>query len=908
MASPPRAGKGPAALWVSLAAVAVVGGIVLTLVLTASRGKGTGADTGLPTTADIGHHTTLAPGRSGTPPVDVSPLPGVRVTAPADSLDRPRDISATMIDGDRLRATLQQMPKNGDIPVMGFDLDAGMKPEEVLPGALTVSLDLAGLGVPEDVWDSLELHRVGADGGAQRMVSRREGSRLTFQTRKNCPYILSIILGLTVIGGHIFENSKKFPNGPYSSDDFKAYTLWWPDRLEPANKAEVERVRLEIERVMTSHGWDPSSKSWYPPGETRGITASPSYGAMKWREVRNDPEFAGLKSLTEGLGWKRDNLWPAKVVAVSRALDFADQYLSQVRKFRKPSSYLFNMDIVMLDPWPAEYGPDILGIAEDFATTYPFLHVNVQDGLSDVNGLNITVVHELFHAFQKEYYTMARDSMLWFLEAAAVTLEYEAQTYYLAKGWSSAPDILTDRDAWETLRYPMQDPADDENASRNHGYTLSNFLENLRDDAAYNPHGKDQFLPKLMESFSGYLTGPVAALYGFASKSAKDLADRFLDFCRSRSDEMYPNVKKKADNQPPGKLVQGVNAGLSPASPVYEWAYKEERPLSCAFLCASLAGFDAAARKDATVVLINGAAESLAKRDVHHRVSTSSKTAWQDMDDRWRQLPVEGADDVRLQRIEAFASTSWRAPDERLTVVVMARPKAPRVEQEGEDLVVEMEQSELRRRGLVKTRIVTVCHPASEKPYQVTTDLDRLVLEMKKAEGKLTDITLKDAAHGTSVTVTASDMKNMMDQYAYLTGATPTLKVFYQEVLYIPPTDPPETAVGPPSIESEFKTEAPPPAVVDVMGKWAGTVSLTGLTMTMEIGPGPAGYDIQVAQTIGGEGGQEFAGKRAVEAGKVVYQLFIKEGSMYLGPVQTIHILPDGRLTMFAPNVTLTRQ
>ncbi len=869
----------------------------------------------------FGHFKPFPPGALNTPAVDVRPAKGVRIKAPAGALDRDREFTATWLDGDRMQEAIRRMPAQGDLPVMAFDLEAGMKPEETLPRPFTVNLDLRELAIPEDIWPDLSVMRLEPDGTVLSLITRLDGSRLLFSTRKNSVYILVLLMGLLWERGVLKDASEKFPNPPYISDQVQNYTLWWPEKMLHGNAAEVERVQQETETVMSRHGWDPATRSWIK-GYTEGFfkPGPLGYYIQKWREVNSDPEYRQLSYLVKSLAWRRDNYWPPKVSAIFTALERADEYLRSIRKFRM-SCYPVDVILVKSEDSPLGEMIPAFFLRHNVAASAPYMQVNTIGNLrtdKELSELNMTMVHELFHVSQIEYMHLTHGfdfRLAWFSEATALELEYEANEDYFTRKWSPLRDKLTDRNDWDTFRNPLQDPGLDRDAAIKHGYTASVFLDYLRDDPGYNTLGKEGFLPAIMESSGGFLQSPVGALYAATSRTPKELADRFLTFCKSQSNDMMRVVRAKSQrsNNP---LTQDVNVQLTPATPVYEWRYSEENPLSTSFRVISLSAFPADSCKDAIALLINGKVGPLATRDVYHRVSTSVQPAWKDADGRCEKISLGGANEICLQRIEAFVSgqgatapagyqgylTDW------LTVLVLAPPKAPTVEQKDDLLRIEFEPTELKRRGLVSGYNISVITPSTEGLFVLQSTNEKVELETGKAEGKLFDLKLRDKKAGKTFTVTGQDMRNLIGQYAYLYGTTKSYRVFYQEVVEVPGSSPPVKIPGPPSAIAEVRASKERPKSFDVFGTWEGPISLTGLNMNMVIGPGGVGYDIKVVQQIADEPAQVFFGKASQEDGRIFFELYIKDGSAVLGPMQKLYMLPEGMLAMFGPNVTLSRK
>ncbi len=97
-------------------------------------------------------------------PVDVEPVEGIRITAPANALDKDREFKITAVsdnDWDALEKKLSDVSE--DQMLFCFDLDAGMAPEEHLPGEFTFSMDLEKMGIPPILYDKLTVWRLVGD-------------------------------------------------------------------------------------------------------------------------------------------------------------------------------------------------------------------------------------------------------------------------------------------------------------------------------------------------------------------------------------------------------------------------------------------------------------------------------------------------------------------------------------------------------------------------------------------------------------------------------------------------------------------------------------------------------------------------------------------------------------------------
>ncbi len=157
--------------------------------------------------------------------------------------------------------------------------------------------------------------------------------------------------------------------------------------------------------------------------------------------LQSDPQYTRLEQLWKDPDWLRRNVVPPIVLNVASALNHAREYLQHVRGFRYPT-----WDVNVYIP---KGGVPGFGYEDDLWFGHPFILVNrakipaalpgtpqwTPRDQSCYNGLNVTMVHELFHVVQTRYYwspdVFGTDT--WFFEATAVTLEGEARKTYLSK-------------------------------------------------------------------------------------------------------------------------------------------------------------------------------------------------------------------------------------------------------------------------------------------------------------------------------------------------------------------------------------------------------------------------------------------------------------------------------------------
>lgn len=693
---------------------------------------------------------------SGAAAVDVSPAEGVRITAPPNALDRDRTFAVSRIAEDDLAPLASSL--GSDVrAVAAFTLESGLKPTEEFPGPVTVRLDLRTLQVPDALWPLLRVVRIEADGARTQLDPSVNAGALVVATRRNSTLVVIVpllTLGTPIVAKLLTEKYEKFNflGATRYTDHIPHYALYWSGDLGVRDATAVRRVNDILHTKYRQYGLERADGT---PIMLSGTACISAYNA-----VAADPEYAAAHKLAMDVEWKLAHLYPARVATAVRGLLKGDEYLFDVRKFTRPEHAV---DVLALSPWPAADGfsPTDLGLALDPPFQDSWLAVNVSDDIFGSNrdrvtpkgnvipakpksaaelttiedGMNITIVHELFHVLQDTYVTVRRNKYLWFFEATAVTLEVEANAHYAKSGWNTSGDIETDRDAWETLRAPLPDDGSEAGDVRKHGYTLSHFLEYLRDDASFN-HGKD-YVKDATVAFGGFFATPVSALYSGAGSSSAELGERFLAFVREpgRAALMHRNVMEKVAD--PKKRAAGdwlfadIDVPLNVTRAVHQWKYQQFRPLTVEYRAYQFSTVPARQMKDAVAYVLSPLAGAFAYYGVYHDIKTGSApfkpvTAGV-VEVRGSPLPA-----FTVKRIDSNAARAWTSfPDEALTIILMLRPEEPGAEYDEEQQVLDVTipQSSLRKQLPDDTRLshelsamwpgrttpVTIALPASDR-------------------------------------------------------------------------------------------------------------------------------------------------------------------------------------------------
>lgn len=719
---------------------------------------------------------------SGSKAIDIKPIKGLRITAEENAMDKDRSFKVTKLLDESVYGHIKGLEQR-QIPILGFDIDAGMNEEDIFPGSIKVRFNLKDLGVPENLWSSLAVLRIEDNGDRTNLVTSISGDELICSTRQNCAFVItvtSLLVGVPLSCKIINDSTNKFNYlGDSCIDDkYLQYHIYWPTTMPSRNQAEIDRVNGEIKKVYAKYGLADISKQI----EKQTYPNAYEYAA-KFSKMFEDAEYKKLDELRNSTEWKKDNLWPERLALAVESLEKADKYLREVRTFREPG---YVMDILCLNTWTGSFGDSALALEAGNPFQNAFIYVNLSDNMfreymsyvlpntgktytpkksmDDLkDGMNITMVHELFHAFQDEYLTVRRNKYLWFMEAAAVTLEYEANKYYVEKGWNKKSDILTDRDAWETFRNQLDDKSSNDKILINHGYTASSLFEYLRDNQSFNKSDKKYFVENLMASFSGFMSDTISAIYDSCNASEEELGGQFYQFSTNKAEEMYKNVAVKAAKSGNNTLLQGIINPLDETHPLYNWRLEDFKPLSAEFRILSTESMSADALKNSYVYIINGKNDSFKKFNVYHNIratTSASGVKWGLTEDEVKGYKADTIKKLPIQRVDINTSTvnknmsreTFIPSDMTFKVLLMLQPEEVKASIKDNVLNVEIKRSKLKDILSKEPVPVSVSYtlyvkiPGLDKPYILNMKDDKQIANIDISENKDIGKSIKKAA------------------------------------------------------------------------------------------------------------------------------------------------------------------
>ncbi|ETP71795.1 hypothetical protein UYO_2263 [Lachnospiraceae bacterium JC7] len=150
---------------------------------------------------DTVNHT----GGGNSDPLDITPIEGMRITAGRNALDKNREFKVRQATDEEIEKTADRLDDHA-LVVAAFDVDAGLRSEEYLPGTYEVELDMETLGIPESLMDQVMVVRMDENGSIFPYSTECDGRKIRYSSKQNS--VSAIIVGtaavLTMIGVPVY--------------------------------------------------------------------------------------------------------------------------------------------------------------------------------------------------------------------------------------------------------------------------------------------------------------------------------------------------------------------------------------------------------------------------------------------------------------------------------------------------------------------------------------------------------------------------------------------------------------------------------------------------------------------------------------------------------------------------------
>jgi FHA domain len=861
-----------------------------------------------------------------TPAIDLRPDPALRITAPRGAVDIEREFRVQRLDPDRVPVADGFDSLRMAVPLAAFEIDASMDDDDLFIEPVRFAFDLEELNIPRAQWAQVGLLHVDEDGRQRSLVTVLERGTMATEIRHNGIILIvglpAIPLTLGVLAGvdHISKwgYTEAMFGGELNVVATPRFRIWFPKRALPwrdtPEYGEVqatlkERWQYYIDEMQTLQ----------QPGAP-ALTLSD-----RKRLYAADERVQAATALLADDSFLRAYVLPNQIILVLDALARAEQYLWTHRGFLKPSE---QVDIILPEKYTGS--ATSFGFQRDGHFAYPYIHLNLSKIPREAPGppnpavldeLDTTVLHELFHVVQKEYFNWSKylspthvwggQRYAWFLEATALVLEEDAEPYYHRQGWTRTAFgktfIASAHMGW--FKLPLDAAAATEPETQDKGYGASRFLLSLRD--RYYASNPDAFLKNYLWRFHS-VKSPVGVLAFITSKSGLVLGADYQIFAVRHADAISLAAPKP------------VKRTLTRARPVAKWPL-EAAPLSSAMCEFDYRSLDA---KELDAALLVVRTEVNAEVRVGTRTRSGASAPWKTIDD---SLPVVSATAAKksqqalmVQRIDASAGEWWERPiaswfsDAKTTVVLLAKPiTPPKLEllPDAGTVRVEFPLSPLEEAGELIRREARIAFGGGKEVTIAFT------------EGRSGDVIWRQIARDQSMRALAQmkdprvrklflpqDIEDMLAIWSafrgILGGDDLNLEIRYREVVRHRPSDGPEdTGIdGPWSEVFKVPIETPLPSghPGDISGSWAGQIMLFHGPIFMELTM--AGLDIDGTMIMEGEILRIEGVWIQDEAAWEVTMLSTDPDDPGVSFIQPyLRALPDGSLWLPAPPAVLRR-
>ncbi|MCR4589449.1 MAG: zinc-ribbon domain-containing protein [Lachnospiraceae bacterium] len=405
-----------------------------------------------------------------------TPVDGITISAEAGALEEDTDISFTEIEDDSYYEEYEEPLNNlGSEILVAYDLDMGLEPEETIPGYVEMSFDLKEMGIPEELWEDIEIYRQREEfdedepeGSFERYASKLDDKGvLTVATTKNCPILITVATYAVVSIGTLavsFGTASAVNNYQEQMEHFDSDSSLL---LKNRDKWSFDvRVNLKDTEFKNS----PEGKEAIKKVKEINDYSIKLQKKAKEEYIREVNRMAddGKKGIAIVKWAQRQK----RVKEIKKTLDeskFIKEYFEKDKKFKELSSELkipesvektvevindsyeyINSQSIKLPGRAVEF--DILPIGAQglkvSSLTWPsYMQLNsralVQNGVynpSEIDRFRLTCTHEFFHICQEEYAPewkrnikeIVEDTR--FEEATAGVLEKDASIWFYNKG------------------------------------------------------------------------------------------------------------------------------------------------------------------------------------------------------------------------------------------------------------------------------------------------------------------------------------------------------------------------------------------------------------------------------------------------------------------------------------------
>lgn len=417
-------------------------------------------------------------------PLDYSPLEGFHITAERDAFKENTVVEVTPLT-TLTKTTLNAMDNiesQGFIVIDGYEVNAGLEDDEIMPGEYTVTIDLDVLDIDPSLYPNLTAFRVADDGSYYEYATQINDGKLAYRSNQNSALMIGVAIAIayTAISNIEYYGSLTyFITNSMSSCRRQfgdvTYQIYWHMYDIDVNKYFMELRLKEIEQKYK----DMKDELYKKYLRENGFeNTSPLYRFFNAKRVAqvvqqaidNDEEYQQIKKELE---------LPKVVEEAIQRIDEAFTYLKENEYVKMPTG------VVQIISHKLDDGE--LGNATSRTYNESYVEIDLaqlkKGSQIDKNDFLMTMTHELLHVCQQKYRASWADSNR-YDEIVAVYMEGDALEHYIAyeRIKKNEVPILSETSYWTTLKLPIDkyDKIYDSKVMRHEGYNLGLFVKYLK--------------------------------------------------------------------------------------------------------------------------------------------------------------------------------------------------------------------------------------------------------------------------------------------------------------------------------------------------------------------------------------------------------------------------------------------
>lgn len=380
-----------------------------------------------------------------------TPYKGITVSAEENALEKDYDVTLTEASDNEIASlseTLSEITDSGEYVVAAYEFDAGMTDEEIAPGKIHMSFDLAELGLDEESYLYTSIYRVDDSGIWYEYATTLEGSVMSLDTDQNCAIVIGGIIAIPALifgfdfwaaytqDGYVFSCVQNKSPVFYESNGKtkKIMQLYYNDSILQKD-ADSSRTRLEAEinAKVTEINEKAIARA---DAELGNVAAHMNDPAFRERRVELIKEYARLIANEDAeIAAIKAKFKPVTDPAEGQGLiGKAADYCRKAYQFLDDNITIYTPKYVCRIELSDEMTQS--GTAISPFVGHPYCIVNVKQ---ELGALLCSITHEYYHMCQRTLVLQMRQNVK-FDEAMACAVEALAFDYYYDKGYLEFSD------------------------------------------------------------------------------------------------------------------------------------------------------------------------------------------------------------------------------------------------------------------------------------------------------------------------------------------------------------------------------------------------------------------------------------------------------------------------------------